>query len=709
MKPVTVIIPVYNAFDVTLDCIRSVLATIPSQVEVCVIDDASPAGDLREFLPVEVLRHPQLRLLRNEKNLGFVGTCNRGMLLESRNDVILLNSDTVVTKRWVQKLQRAAYSRGRIGTVTPLTNNGTICSVPAFLENNTIPEGFSLEGFAQLVEDLSAREYVNAPTCVGFCTYIRREMLDEVGVFDPIFKQGYGEENDLSLRGALKGYSNIIDDATYIYHRGNMSFKEMRESLSKENTQILNARYSSYAESVASFCGQNPLGRVHDRIWNVLVPRWIDSRKRVVLHIAHNGPFVARYHGIGGTELHIQSLIRLERDSAHFSLTPGNGCLYLTAHSDLGDRTVVLPKYLLSAILRREFFDVIHLHHSLGFDLQELADCLCMHGNYIVSVHDYHLVCGRLWLFRPDNTACDGVSCGGSCGESLQAQDKRRLVTKNLLENAPRVLVFSESSKQLMVKILGDVPNLEVSSHGIDNSTPRNTVSIPAKPGINVPLKVVCVGSFTQHKGAELIAKAAVQLDSVDGVSVEWFFLGRGAEDVPRLSNKGEFTSATIGEKIFEIGAHVALLAPQCHETYSLTLDDLVWSGVPVICSPFGALPERVIDWGVGYVFDNSVEDLRRVLSSIVNRWEHHMALFRQTATAPIRSLEEEVQEYSCIYSSLVSPVSAVASQALMSFLQPDLCGYLGFNPGRVMRRVQRSMSDNLRKLLASSETAVSN
>ena len=146
MKPITIIIPVYNAFDVTLDCIQSVLSTIPRHARVCVIDDASPSGDLRSALPSDVLRHPQLTLLRNEKNLGFVGTCNRGMLLESSGDVILLNSDTLVTKGWVQKLYRAAYSRSRVGTVTPLTNNGTICSVPRFLENNALPDGVTLEG-----------------------------------------------------------------------------------------------------------------------------------------------------------------------------------------------------------------------------------------------------------------------------------------------------------------------------------------------------------------------------------------------------------------------------------------------------------------------------------------------------------------------------------------------------------------------------------
>jgi GT2 family glycosyltransferase len=712
MRAITVVIPVYNAFDVTLDCIQSVISTIPKGIKVCVIDDASPAGELRDVLPTSIKRHPQVKVLRNDVNLGFVGTCNRGMLIEAANDdVILLNSDTIVTPGWIDKMRRAAYSRPNIGTVTPLTNNGTICSSPLFLENNPIPRGFSLTEFADLVERLSEREYVELPTCVGFCVYIRRKMLDQVGVFDPVFKQGYGEENDLSMRATQAGFASIVDDATYIYHRGNMSFKEMRESLSEVNSEILRRRYPDYGPSVGRFCAANPLARVHDRIWNALVPRWIDSRKRVVLHIAHNGPFVARRHGLGGTESHIQSIIKHDKDSAHHSLTPGDGCLYLTAHTDLGDRTLVIPHALLPAILRREFFDVIHLHHSKGFDVQALADALVDHGNYIVSIHDYHLICSRLWLFRPDSKACDGTSCGGSCGEPEGSGAARRAVAKKVLAMASRIIVFSQSSRRLISELLGDFSQIEVHNHGIDTSVRRNLVLAPTKPGDDRPLKVVCVGSFTPHKGSGLISQAVTEIKSVAGatfqVAVDWYFLGREAEGVPGLSNRGEFTPLNVAEKISEIGAHVALLAPQCHETYSLTLDELVWSGIPVIVSPYGALPERVIGWGVGYVFNNSIDDLGRTLAEIVNDWDRHEELFTRTSAAEICSLEQEVQGYSSIYSALVTSGCAVSSNALVSYLQPDLCESPQLNPVQIINNARRHIGDYVRSLLAEAETCV--
>ena len=68
-----------------------------------------------------------------------IKTVNKGMKYSS-NDVILLNSDTEVTKNWIEKLQECAYSNEYIATATPLTNNGTICSVPNFGIDNEIPK-----------------------------------------------------------------------------------------------------------------------------------------------------------------------------------------------------------------------------------------------------------------------------------------------------------------------------------------------------------------------------------------------------------------------------------------------------------------------------------------------------------------------------------------------------------------------------------------
>jgi GT2 family glycosyltransferase len=113
----------------------------------------------------------------------------------SSRDVVLLNSDTIVTARWLDKLIDASVSSGDIGTVTPLSNNATLCYVPRAFEENLIPTGFDVESFADLVERVSARSYPRLPTGVGVCLFIRRALLDDIGFFDAErYGLGYGEE-----------------------------------------------------------------------------------------------------------------------------------------------------------------------------------------------------------------------------------------------------------------------------------------------------------------------------------------------------------------------------------------------------------------------------------------------------------------------------------------------------------------------------------
>ena len=106
------------------------------------------------------------------------------MGLSSVNDVLLLNSDTVVTNNWLNNILKCAYSSNDIATVTPLSNNATICSVPNFVQDNDLPDGFDIDSFADLVSTKSLRLYPQLPTAHGFCMFIKRDILDIFGFFN---------------------------------------------------------------------------------------------------------------------------------------------------------------------------------------------------------------------------------------------------------------------------------------------------------------------------------------------------------------------------------------------------------------------------------------------------------------------------------------------------------------------------------------------
>lgn len=269
-KPVDIAIPVYNAYDDLKECIKSVFNNTDLNLHrLIIIDDKSTDPRVRSYLESlrDEVKSNNISILFNEKNLGFAKSANRGMKFSDR-DAILLNSDTIVTTDWVEKLRRSAYSDPLVATATPFSNNATICSIPHFCQNNSLPHGFDLDSFADFIEKISLRYYPAIPTSVGFCMYIKRDVLNVVGYFDELaFDKGYGEENDFCMKAMKKGYMHVLDDATYIYHKGGASFTtEVKVVKEQEALNIMDRMHPEYLPIVNKFIHENPLKNIHDYI-----------------------------------------------------------------------------------------------------------------------------------------------------------------------------------------------------------------------------------------------------------------------------------------------------------------------------------------------------------------------------------------------------------------------------------------------------------
>ena len=119
----TVIIPIHNAPGELADCLDSLYRHTPRDCEVLLLDDASDDARVRPLLRRWVEHAgPAWRLQLQEHNQGFVGTVNHGMQM-TRGDVVLLNSDTVLTPGWLEGLQRCLAADARIATATPWTSS----------------------------------------------------------------------------------------------------------------------------------------------------------------------------------------------------------------------------------------------------------------------------------------------------------------------------------------------------------------------------------------------------------------------------------------------------------------------------------------------------------------------------------------------------------------------------------------------------------
>src|SRR5688572_25979372 len=111
--PATVIVPVFDAFAATSRCLASLLRHTPAEHRVVLVDDASTDARIRGLLLDFANRRPGVLLLENGRNAGFAASANRG-IGEAAADVVLLNSDTVVTAGWLEGLVRCRASHPAI-------------------------------------------------------------------------------------------------------------------------------------------------------------------------------------------------------------------------------------------------------------------------------------------------------------------------------------------------------------------------------------------------------------------------------------------------------------------------------------------------------------------------------------------------------------------------------------------------------------------
>lgn len=264
-RPV-VIVPVFNAVELVRAALASLVRTLRPEDQVIVIDDASDDPEIAPAIAAfQQVAAFAVRVERNQHNLGFVRSVNRGMAMTT-DDIVLLNSDTVTTPGWLDQLIAAAASDASIATVTPFSNNAEICSLPLFCRNNPAPTD---------PDRLAARlagwqpQYPALPTAVGFCMYISRRALEALGDFDAAtFGRGYGEENDFCLRATGHGWRHVLCDSAYVVHQGGASFSLTGERPGGEALRRLNARYPGYNALVAEFIRADPLASIRDAVWS---------------------------------------------------------------------------------------------------------------------------------------------------------------------------------------------------------------------------------------------------------------------------------------------------------------------------------------------------------------------------------------------------------------------------------------------------------
>jgi GT2 family glycosyltransferase/glycosyltransferase involved in cell wall biosynthesis len=631
-RTVDIVIPVYNAYEYLLPCLDSIRRNTDGEHRLVLIDDAST--DLRIKSLFEELEEKEDRnvlLIKNKSNKGFVATANRGMSI-SRNDVVLLNSDTLVTKNWLNKLKRCADSDPRIGTITPFSNNAEICSFPEFCRENPVPKDLDLINLA--MEEASVPIYLDIPTGVGFCMYIRRALMDRIGLFDvDAFGRGYGEENDFCMRAARAGYRNVLCSDAYVAHVGGCSFGQEKNALAEKQMAVLLNKHPNYLEQVGRFIERDPLKPIRQMIQTHL--QVLSTPKLPgILHVLHG-------HG-GGTEKYVRNiaalmhdkfrhylLITLDREWVVKAIYPGSDDQ--SYHFQHQDNEVWVE--FLESICSWLDIRLCHVHQLSSCRDGLLAAFAKITIPYGVGVHDFFLACPSINLLDGSGHYCGAITDIMQCQECLDKQvsfaginikqwrlEHKEFLSKSTFISAPSSWAKSTFNKyfpEIPVEIVPNVHQLE-SSKSLEGGIrcfllPRDEIK-----------HIGVIGAIGPVKGARNLEKL-VERTRERKLPIRWIIIGYTDRQYEPYQSRdcvltihGPYEQEKLIGLLNHYNISLVVFPSTGPETFCYTLSEAWAAGKPVLVPPIGALKERVEREGAGWIMENW-KDVDKILDQIID------------------------------------------------------------------------------------------
>jgi GT2 family glycosyltransferase/glycosyltransferase involved in cell wall biosynthesis len=619
-----VVVPVYRGFATTQACLNALLAAAPARTKIIVVDDAAPDRALAAWLK-DLAAEQRITLRQHEENRGFPAAVNTGLAEADGNDVLLLNSDTLVPSGAIEALAAAAYADKSTGSATPFSNEATILNYPKREGKNAPPDLAGTVRLQALTGAVNAGKTVEIPTGVGFCMFMRHDCLEATGKFrTDLFAQGYGEENDWCFRARDIGYRHVAAAGAYVAHLGAVSFRAAGRALNARNARTLNRLYPGYAKLINAHIKADPLAEARYRLDAARFAAARGGTSGGVLLISHN-------HG-GGVARRIEADMAAIRAAGKRPIlafpagpddpekTPFPWQTQLTDSNLRNGRSDDYPNLLftlphdhekLLALLRAERIEYAVLHHGLGQHalIRNLAADLGVQQDIVL--HDYSSFCPRVNLLsktskeaplrycgEPNIAGCNKcISIAGD--ETFEGLGPEGLIKRSKLEFARARRIITPSA-DAAARIGRHFDGLRPEVVAWEDDA-LNCALTPPRAGNR---RVAIIGGIGPAKGYDILMECA--RDAVRrGLGLEFIVAGATAEDsalmeTGRIFVTGPYQEGEATALIRAVEADLSFLPSIWPETWCFALSEAWAAGLYTIAFDLGAPAARIRATGRG-------------------------------------------------------------------------------------------------------------
>lgn len=604
---VDIIVPVYNGFDY-LERLFKTIEQTDMKYRLFIIDDKSPDERVLPFLTEYAKDKENVFLFENSINLGFVQSVNKALSV-SDSDVAIVNTDVILPDKWLERLMIPIILRNDTASSTPFTNSGTICSFPVFCDNNDLFLGLDIDEIDN--EFLKIKPVYNEmPTGVGFCMGMKRNVINEIGIFDAeVFYKGYGEENDWCQRAIEHGYKNVHVENLFVWHKHGGSFlSEDKKRYIERNFKLLLQKHPNYEKDVALYCKKDPAKNIREYVKWQLISR--EARENYVI-FNHNWG--------GGAITYINDRIKSFMEN-------GFGVIQIIGDANYGIVVEYNYKGHKSQFAFKDFEEVyntikdikcknIIINELVSFEnlenVQNFVQKLKEHFKAKLTMlgHDFYAVCPSIYLMNDEDRHCfkpkedDCRKCfennSNKFYNNCASIDEWRKMWQSFLKKCDEIILFSENTKTYFEYWYEDV-NISVLPHQVNYIRPVRDYSKSEDKII-----ITVIGNLMKTKGSDIIYEMS-ELIKKENINAEIVVIG---PDLDNCKDKsiiihGKYSREELPDLIEKYKSDVIFIASIWPETFSYTTEEAIKMNMPVAAFNIGAPAERLAKYDKGIIID---------------------------------------------------------------------------------------------------------